>query len=168
MCKYNEKGQTLIEVIVAIVLCSLILVGVTKLIASSFTNVDFSENQVNASSYAQQGMAYIGNLHDTDYATFSGDIGKKFCLDDNTPPDFTQDNGSTDCVSGLHPNITTANGAKYIRSIDLVSGGSCSGNTQVTVTVQWNDKDCCPINSPTCSNQYCHNSQLVSCYEPAL
>lgn len=67
---YNEKGQTLIEVIVAIVLSALILVGVVKLVASSFANVDFSENQVNASASAQQGIDYMGNMFETNYAQF--------------------------------------------------------------------------------------------------
>ena len=159
MVYIHERGQTLIEVIIAIALCGLVLVGVAKLIASSFTNVDFSEEQVNASNIAQQGMAIIGNLHDTDYTTFQNHVGNTYCLGQNQ--DITTISASAvPCATpnaGPNPSSYT-----YIRSIALQNGGSCSGtnNVQVTVKVQWNDKDCG-------SSSYCHSSQLVSCYSNA-
>ena len=170
MLYFNAKGQTLIEVIVAIAVCALILLGVTRMITSSFTNVNFSEAQVSASSYAQQGMDYIGNIHDTDYAKFRSYIGAgTYCYDEyNTPTSFTLDS-TAKCVTSQIPNVGLGGGIDraFIRSVVVQNSASCpvggSGtqDTQVIVTVQWNQADCGAL------TQYCHNSRLVSCFSNA-
>ena len=145
----HASGQTLVEVIVALVIATIIIVAITTMISSSFTNADLSENQVNASSLAQQGIDYIRNLHDSDYATFSALVGKSEYL--------KADNTYVDASTTPIPLIQV-NQYAYQRLISIADGsGNNCGDFAATVKVSWSDSKC-PSATP-----FCHNSTLETC-----
>jgi|GEM_PF-2846866 len=153
-------GQTLIEVVVAIALCSIILVAVTKLIVASFTNTVFSESQVNASNLSQDAMAYVGSLQQSDLATFNTYSGSYCFGRDNTGRDESLSPLSS-CFTGTSPStpnvgINPANPI-YVRTVKIIpNSSSCTNTTEVDATTYWNDSTCR-------SNKYCHNSTLTTC-----
>ena len=159
------KGQSLVEVLVALALAAVIITGVIFAITSALNNAQFSRNQNLATAYAQQGMEAVRAMRDAGKAmTDAGLIGfflltGNYCLakDSNTlaaraGPDC-EDEGDI-FVSGIH----------FIREIRFQSGSDCgSGNIKVTLQVQWSDSKCRLIPSKT----YCHQAELISCFSNA-
>ncbi|HUD44197.1 MAG TPA: hypothetical protein VMR41_01510, partial [Patescibacteria group bacterium] len=164
--KIFSAGQTLIEVVVGIAVATFIIISLTNMTLSSYKNVSSSESQSNASSLAQQGIDFMRNLHDSNYALFTSYVPGTYCLDQAT---VKNNNALASCSPpAAIPTITVNNSTytnigSYQRIVDLKSNTSActsvnsSQNVQVTVTVSWNDKSCSSTSS------YCHNSQLTTC-----
>lgn len=86
----NSKGQTLIEVLVALGVGVAVLLAVTNAVLSSLTGSDFGRNQSLATQYAQQGMEVVRNIRNSGWTIFyntytTAPVGasKFYCLDEN-------------------------------------------------------------------------------------
>lgn len=150
----GTKGQTLIEVLVALGVAGLVLSAIGVSIGSALNNTQFSKNQNTASQYAQEGMEQVRKLRDSQWATFSG------LVPSNGVSDYCLDQGSaTFKRAGSECSLSSFNiDNTFVRKISLEKNGSpCSGNaTKVVVSVSWTDNKCTGLN-------LCHNVTLSSC-----
>jgi len=151
-----DKGQTLIEAIVALVALLITLAAISISIVIAISNSTYVKNQNLASKYAQQGMEYFRNLKANNsvvpvdppeyFKTLSGD----YCFDDDN--NLTKSNG--DCVVNISDNQIS-----FKRKVNFENNPSLCNGTKVTVSVSWTSGKCTNEN-----NRYCHKSQLVSCF----
>lgn len=105
--KDSSKGQTLLEVILAIGVAALVLIGLTRAVTVALRNAQFAKKQALATQYAQEGMEKVRAYRDqTDWTIFT---------------------------SNCDPGIGSPAG--FSRSVNCsVSGGD---RVEVTVTVSW-------------------------------
>jgi type II secretory pathway pseudopilin PulG len=181
----NQKGQGLVEALIALGAAVVIISAITVAVITSVQNTDFSKYQNLATNYAQQGLAIVKQQSLLDWnntATYGGTF--PFCLNQGatTLPPLS----STSCQ-----DINAGN--MFIRQVDIqnkiVPGPVCNGSnpssccnnftspccivgtavdcnatpqlcsSRVTVTVKWTDGKC-SANSP-----FCHNVKLDSCLQ---
>lgn len=156
----SEKGQTIIEAIVALAAIFVIVTAITIAIISAVSNSQFIKNQNLANKYAQQGMEFVRGIHAEDIETFAsfsqtysyGDDGGQSCVGTN--------------IRGLCAGeVTTVNvGNAHIRTINFVDDEEpCLDNVtsinlkKVTVVVSWSSGKCGE------DDRFCHDTTLVSC-----
>lgn len=140
------KGQTLIEILIALGIGGVIISAITVVITSGLNNAQFGKNQNLATNFAQEGMEVVRKIRNNNYNGFRAYSGT-YCLGKNQ--------------TALGSPVTSCSGENvdaFIRSVQVQQNAGCSANgARVTVTVSWSDGKC-PAN-----NTYCHKSQLVSC-----
>jgi type II secretory pathway pseudopilin PulG len=144
----KEKGQTLIEALVALGAAVLVLSAITVAVISALNNVQYTKNQNLATQYAQQGVETMRQLSQSNWGDFSSNNNTNYCLPDgsSTLVDFP--------VNGCGQNIGI-----FVREVDIAQSSlSCSGAVLITVIVSWSDSKCQDPSSP-----YCHNVTLNSC-----
>jgi type II secretory pathway pseudopilin PulG len=145
-----QKGQTIIEAIVALMTILLIITAIAIVIVNGLYNSTFIKNQNQANKYAQQGIEFVRNIQRNDLGTFGTfNQNATYCIDE-----------ANDTLTSTSCETTGTNtGTNFNRTIVFSpSGGQCP-NTEikVTVTVKWSSTKC-PSN-----NTFCHKSELVSC-----
>ena len=64
------RGQSLFEVVFAVGIAALILVGITSLSATSVRNSSFSKNNAGATKYAQEASEWLREQRDTNWNSF--------------------------------------------------------------------------------------------------
>ncbi|HZE86944.1 MAG TPA: hypothetical protein VE090_01935 [Methylomirabilota bacterium] len=140
------KGQTLIEVLLALSIAAVVITSVTILAISSLSNAQYIKNQDLATKYGQDGMETVLKIRNSSYTGFSTYNGL-YCL------------GKGQTVLGsAKPSCTVANVDNFIRSVQIQQNGSCGANlAQVAIVVSWTDSKCQ-------SGTYCHTSQISSCF----
>ena len=84
--KFNIKGQSLYEVVIAFFMMSVIIVGVVILATNSITNSSFSKNKTLASRYAQEATEWLRGQRDAGMDEFIAKIippveTYTYCLD---------------------------------------------------------------------------------------
>ena len=140
----HMKGTTLIEVLVALAVASIVIAGVTIVSLTSLRNAQFARTSDQATKYAQEGMEVARAIRNADYPGFQS-YGGTYCL------------GEGETAFGLpKASCTTENVGSFIRSVVIAPSGCGSNISRVTVTVSWRDGQCDLGN-------YCHKSDLVSC-----
>lgn len=138
------KGATLIEVLIALAIASIVIVAITIVSITSLRNAQFVQKSDQATKYAQEGMEIMRSIRNGDYQGFQSYSGT-YCLDD----------GQT-TLGIAQSSCTTENIGSFIRSVKILPSGCGANVSQVTVTVSWRDGQCD-------SESYCHKSDLVSC-----
>lgn len=165
----HNKGQTLIEVLIAFATLAVIITSATLAVISSLTNAEFVKNQHLAQQYSQQGLEIIRSMRDDDYGSFltlsnpenlpQPDRVIYYCMAAGCTS-LTQTQG--DCGPVITP-CTQQNVDSFVRgiSIDKTSSNACTGGqaTEVTSSVAWIDGEC-----PR--GVYCHSVALTSCLSP--
>lgn len=73
------SGQSLFEVVVAIGITALILVGAISLSTASVRNSNFAKNDSVATKFSLEGSEWLREQRDTDWVTFIANTGKT-CL----------------------------------------------------------------------------------------
>ncbi len=74
------SGQSLFEVVVAIGIAAMVLVGAVSLSTLSIRNSTFSKNDSVATKLAQEGSEYLRQQRDTNWVNFKANIVTKSCL----------------------------------------------------------------------------------------
>jgi Tfp pilus assembly protein PilV len=72
-------GQSLFEVLVAVGISALILLGVVSLATSSVRNSNFSKNNSQATKYTQEEMEWLREQRDADWSAFMSSVGGGGC-----------------------------------------------------------------------------------------
>ncbi len=156
MKKTFQKGQLLLEAILAMAIVGIILTGIVIALNFSVNNSNISKDQNVATSYAQEGLDIVRNMKDSDFASFSA-LNGTYCLASGTVP-----------ISGPCNPIGGA-GGKFTRKIIVNQLGQdtrknpvtqpCTLNKAVFVAsiVSWTDNRCT-------SGAQCHNAELDSCF----
>lgn len=139
------KGQSLIEVLVALGIISTIIIAVATVVITSLNNTQLSKDQNLATKYAQEGLEITRSIRNRDFTAFSSLTGT-YCLPKNAENLGTSQSGCT------IPNID-----HFIRSIQIEHTPGCGTNvSKITAVVSWRDGKCT-------TNSYCHKSQLETC-----
>lgn len=138
------KGQTLIEILVALGIITVVVTALASVVVTSMGNVKFSKNQNQATQYAQEGIEIVRQIRDNSYTTFQGKNGT-YCL------------GSSNVLPPVPSVCNTANVGEFIRKVTVVQNGCDTNVAKVTINVSWQDSKC------SAANTYCHTSQLESC-----
>jgi len=141
----QQRGQTLIEVLVALSILGVVITVITSIIINSLNNVQHGKDQFMATKYAQDGVEFVRTVRDADYTGFKNYSGT-YC--------FGKNQGALGVSAG---NCTTPNVNSFIRSVVVEQTPGCGTNVaKVTVVVTWTDSKCV-------NNTYCHKSEQVSC-----
>lgn len=140
----NQKGLSLIEVIIAIALSTMVITGMLSAVLYSLSSAQDSQLQNEATQYSQQGMELLRTLSGS--AVSSG----TYCLNDGNPPTLQAQSSCT-----TTPNLNS----RFIRQVTINKNNvECSNVlTKITVTTSWRDGDC-----PS-TDLYCKKSTLSSC-----
>lgn len=140
------KGETLIEVLIALTIAVVVITAIAVLSVSSLSNSQFIKNQEQAGKYAQEGMEIMRALRNNDYVDYGNYTGT-YCLDKDHELGVSQSSCTTKNIDNV-----------FIRSVTIQQDGGCGVNlAKTTVTVAWTDGKCA-------SNTYCHKSILTSCF----
>jgi len=141
------KGQTLIEVLIALSVAVVVITSVTLIAITSLNNTQSSKNQEQATKYAQEGMEIVRKVRNSSYATFAGYNGT-YCVA----------KGQLTLGAQLGSCTTTNINSLYVRSVQIQPNSGCGVNlSRVVVTVAWSDTKCS-------TGSYCRKSELVSCF----
>ncbi len=141
--KFNMKGQTLIEVLVALGLIGVIATVLSTVVLTSLGNARFSKDQSLATQYAQEGLEIIRLLRDKNYTVFRNISNGTYCLAKD--------------AEDLSPDCQTANVDNFLRRVTVVQAGCAVSVARVSVIVSWQDSKCAS------GNPYCRNSNLETC-----
>lgn len=138
------KGQTLIEVLVALSILAVVGVTTAKMITSSLNNSLYAKNKTLATKYAQEGMEGMRELRNKNYSQFRA-YTNTYCL--KTTPVV---------LSERPPICDTPNVVNFIRTVDVQQSGCGINTAKVIVMVSWNDGKCSTA-LPYC-NKVSHDS----------
>lgn len=145
----NQKGQTLIEALVALGAAIIVITAITIAAISSLNNTEFNSNANLASHYAQEGIAFARHIASANWSKFQTYQG-----------DYCYDNEATDLIlKGLSTcSLSKATSFARVLTIDQASGGECRSSAHVVVKVFWKDGACVDPLLP-----FCHNVNLETC-----
>jgi type II secretory pathway pseudopilin PulG len=177
----NNKGQGLIEALIALGAAVVIISAITIAVVTAVHNSDFAKYQNLATGFAQQGIETVAQQSQLDWnhtATYGGTL--PFCLAQGAttlPP-----SSSTSCkdinagsmfirevdFTKIPPQLSCTNLSSPCCSSSLQPGigapDFCTNNpslcsSQVTVTVKWTDGKC------SSASDFCHSVKLDSCIQ---
>jgi type II secretory pathway pseudopilin PulG len=137
------KGQTLIEVLVALATAGIVITAITVVVTASLNNAQFTRDQNAATNYAQQGMELVRELRDSDLVTFRSYTGT-YCL------------AKSQTALGTSQSSCAKNVDAFTRSVVIDQTGCGANNAKISVSVSWTDGKC-----P--ANNNCHSVPLVTC-----
>lgn len=157
-----QKGQTLIEVLIALGAAVAVVVAISTVVISALNNAQFSRSQVLSVQHAQEGIELMRKLRDSDFAAFSNFSEGEYCFNQNAVT-------LTPKGVGCGQNVDSF----FIREIEIDKNStSCNpqqppvptptiaptNGTRITSTVFWSDSKC-----TTPGNLFCHETQQVTC-----
>lgn len=134
----NEKrsgGQSLFEVVFAMGIAVIIMLGIVSLASVSIRNSSTSRDRTLATRYAQEAIEWVRSFRDTNswigLQAYSGNPAKVWCVMTSPPawPDLA-DEGACDTDDYI---LST----KFKREVALVDIDSFT--IEVTVTISWHD-----------------------------
>lgn len=168
--KLDEKGQTLVEVLVAMATAVAVLSAIAITVISSLSNVEFTKNQNLATQYSREGLEVVRRLARSNWNTFEGFNAQDYCLA----------KGQT-TLTPMGPNGCGQNVDTFMRKIEIEQtslscqegsggeedegedeededgGGEEESNARITSIVSWSDSKC------GAANVFCHEVTLDSC-----
>ncbi len=146
------RGQSLLEVLVALGVSLTVLSVVVLAVITSLQNNNASKNQNMATQYSQEAMELLRSSRDSNWTVFSG-LDGNYCLSKGST---TLDANGSSCSTACAKNIDNL----FARKICVTPNSSyCStGNaTEVLVTTSWSDSKC------QSATDLCHTVELNSC-----
>jgi len=169
----NMKGQTLVEVLVALGVAVVVMTAITTAVLTSLNNSQYSRLQNQASQYAQQGIEIMKSYRDAEaFNAIEADGGRSQfrCLPEDCNPiidtNFSgcfQRKNSEDLAKTTCTEISSTQD-KFTRfiTINLDGGAVCGNNTaQIVSTVLWNDGKCSGTTK-------CHKVEVKTCMIEAI
>lgn len=108
-----EKGQSLVEVIIALAVAVIVIIALVRVVVTSIHNASFARNQALATKYAQEGLEKL-----------------RAYRDQNTWQNFT-----INCTSTLR---SVSLPSLFVLSAD--TGCNCGGDScEIKIAVSWRD-----------------------------
>jgi type II secretory pathway pseudopilin PulG len=145
--KFDEKGQTLIEVLVAMATAVAVMSAIAVTVVTSLSNVEFTKNQNLATQYSREGLEVVKRLARSNWPLFLNYNARNYCLAKGTTT-----------LTTMGPNGCGQNVDIFRRQIDIEqNSSSCDSSARVTSIVSWFDSRC------GSSNVFCHEVRLDSC-----
>lgn len=143
------KGQSLVEVIIALAFAMVIIVALVTVTVQSMKNSTFAKNNAQATKFAQEGMEWVREKRDsTTWNDFSSSSGS-YCI--NFLPDVWTGLNLGFCPSAAYLNKI------FQRTLTLATpSDKCNNDSNqvaVTIVVEWESSD-----------TKTHGSTLTSCF----
>lgn len=166
----KQRGQTLIEILLAFSVSVMVLSAIVISVAGSLSNAQYTKNQNLANAYAQEGLAIVRQLRDSDWKTFVPVTAEAYyCINaSNVLVSYDGDEcRTTGNKIGIFARSVTIDRDSPLAECSvetptpaptIIPGTVTPQNSKVTVTVAWSDNKC-----PSAGNTYCHSVNLVSC-----
>lgn len=149
----NDKGQSLVEVMVALSVAIVVMTAIVMSVVVAIANSQFSKSQNLASHYARQGIEHLRQLSRTDWNNFTSYSSQRYCLTDDF---MLYDIESTTCGDSRINNFKREVEI-YHESDDCAVVNSIERGSKVVAIVSWNDGKC------QSGNLFCHEVRLDSC-----
>lgn len=136
----EDKGQTMLEILVAIAVLVMVLVAIVSRVVEAVRNAHFARNQVLATRFSQEGVEWARSQRDrlgwSSFSTYIPD-GVIYCVPD-------PDNDIEALISGLCTSADKISGTVFYRELAFQSNlnpapGDGEAYTQVTSEVTWLD-----------------------------
>lgn len=156
----NQQGQTLIEVLVAIVVAGLLLVALSSLIISLFRNQTANVSESKALQYAQEGVNYLESI--TNSTSFANAINQgEYCLSDisTANPIVSCPSSGGNLTGGYLRTFTLKENTVALPAATTDCPSTATTEVEIDLSVKWNDRSC---NSAT---PLCHISSLETCVQ---
>lgn len=153
--KNNEKGQSLVEAIIAMTAAILVVSSIVAAVVASLNNAQFSKYQNLATQYAQEGIEVVKQKSVANWSTFYSMVDINYCL----PEGSSVLNTDIPCLPNVY-QVGTPPTFIFKRSIKLERDSiDCSSvGAKVTSTVAWSDSKC-----TSGGDIYCHSVVLRTC-----
>lgn len=143
----NSKGSTLLEVLVSLALVLFVVTALTITTINGLKNSQLSQNQLQATKYAQEGVEQIKQARERNCKIFVTGESDPYVWYGPGQSIWNRSLGATDFklnVSGTECNLNQVNSeetivSKFSRKITLQDDGSNSDRKKVTVKVSWTD-----------------------------
>lgn len=160
------KGQTILEVVIALGAGIVVLSAMTVAVITSLNNASQATTESQANHFAQQGIEIMRNMRNNDYATLSNLSNATYCMADSCKA-INSALGSCG-LKAASCGLNVKN--KYIREVSLTHNSiTClstgvtpppgSKQTYVKVQVSWTDNKC-----TSALSTYCHSVSVESCF----
>lgn len=155
------KGQTIVEVAVALGIGVVILTASTLIIITSLTNSQQGAAVNSGTDTAQSGLEIVRHTRDSDFAAFSA-LSGNYCLADTCSVVTAQSGSCGPKNSTCGANVAS----KFSREVAISQNdSSCKPSTPIagarytkaTLTVAWTDSKCA---NPSTN---CHSLKVESC-----
>lgn len=167
----NQKGQTILEILLAFGVSVLVLTGVILGISTSLKKSEYAKDQSLASAYAQEGMATVRKTRDISWHNFTDTFttNTKYCIKSDLSLSAPISAGQH--CTGVTNGIGNPPGYIFSREVTVehdcsagaCASAGCAGGSYVQLDVFWATGDCT-------SGSYCHKVGIVSClfnlYDP--
>src|SRR5579871_2689483 len=154
---FSAKGQTLIEILIAISLAMVVLTAMSVAVTTGLSNATLSKNQNLATEYAQEGMELIKQMQLADYSTLTT-LSGRYCLAQTCSALSSSQNGCWVNAAGNNAPCPTNISNFFIRQVDISQNTvGCPNTLQATIYVLWSDAKCQ-------AGSACHSEQLISCF----
>lgn len=159
MRNLNNRGQTLLEAIIALGAILIVLSATSVAVVTSLNNSSFVKQQNQANKLAQQGMEYVRDRISTDkfadYVGLSQTVATSTqCLGElSTPSPFTPGRCATANIQNTFKREVT-----FSSVTQCGSSSSFVDGLEVIVDVSWASGKC-PV-----GNTFCHKQELKSCF----
>lgn len=145
------KGQTLLEVLIALAISVVVISAITASVIFALSNAQYSKFQNLATQYAQEGMEVVRKNKNSDYNNFKN-LSGNYCI--------KKDSMILESRASCNQNVDIFVRGADIHMIKTYYGNpSCElGQMKATVYVRWSDSKC------PASDVFCHKVELVSCF----
>lgn len=146
--KNSQKGQSLIEVLIALAAAVAVVAAIAVTVVTSLSNVDFTKNQNLATQYSGEGLEIIRQLAKNNWTNFKSTYqSPDYCLNKA---------GVLTVMQGLEctQNVGIFKRQIILKQDDMVK---CSGSIRVESKVFWSDSRCLE------GEVFCHNISLETC-----
>lgn len=148
----QEKGQSLIEVLIALAASVAVVSAIAVTVITSLNNADFTKNQNLATGYSREGMDIVKQLAKSNWSSFLANYNStNYCL--------AQGSTTLTLMTGVNCQKNIAN--LFDRRIIIEQNSiSCqdNGNVKVTSWTLWSDSKC------QTGDIFCHEVKLESCF----
>lgn len=151
----RQKGQTLIEILVALSIAAVLVSATSVAVLSALSNAEFARQQSLASQYADQGIEIIRSMRNNDYADFKN-LSGNYCMASTC--NTLVNTSSNACGISTDPTGVVSCGqnvSTFIRTVVVAptNAGATDCNTsgyKVSVNVAWADSKCTDSTKPFC------------------
>lgn len=153
---FREKGQSILEVMIALAAASIVISAVVAAVVSALSNESFSIKHNQATQIAQEGLDSMRNISQSDWDYFASYGASAYCF------------GDDEILIERTVSICPENVGSFIREI-LVEQNTCIpseptpppvNDVKISAVVRWADGKC----TGSGLDQWCHKVTLTSCY----
>ncbi len=160
---FNNRGQTLIEALIALTIILTIMSVTTVAVITSLNNANFIKLQTQSNKIAQEGMEHIRDqiVNKNLFAGFPSNpnifnsSGK--CMG---PDNVIQAGNAPSPITNPCPVLIDGKFSRVVRFTNAQcdsTNSSFANGVRVVVTVHWRDGKCS-------GTTYCHKQEITSCF----